>query len=1051
VKKYKTALLAIFILLFTATASAASTIDKFNSGGIPEYSGDTSYAQESTKHSTEGVSALEVDEDGNYRVVYSTPGDGLPNYFDKGETVSVKFMSDGTANSHFLFGASGKRNAWLARIEHNQDRFRFVNDTEGQFNDVSLVDVTIDKNNWYTLNVTWYENGNISLNLYDGINGGINIVNIDSTAGYYQKGKGVGFGSNSGSNNCCTYYDDVWKEKDNVNPVINSNTSLPADPKLNDNVGAEANVTDSDGSVDSVNVSVWEGSTKIANSVQLTQNGDIWNKTGIFQADTANTAYTIQFNAVDDQGGTASSNYTFQIEDTAPDINLSKPTNTTYNSKSRTFNFTVSDADDVDSELHTWNSTNNNDKVANGTATDNFSIQETFTADEGSNQFNVNVTDANGNSNTSQVFFSVDTTPPDLTLHRPNNTEKRDDISINFTVSDADSSVDTCWYNFNGSNWTLPSCTNASTSSASIGDKTLTLYANDTGGNTGSTERNFTAYHTNEIRAKDDDTGNSLSKFTVTYDNISQTATFQSNNSKALFNTSDLPTGNNTLSIKKNGYSTTTSSQDVNDSYDINTTFKLEPAGFSFEARDETSDNLIHYNTTITNNTNSIEVNSVLTNNTTSTGYQTYIERSWFSADFVTISATEQDNDNYNEENCYRITLTYVNGTIKTIADCQGQFNVNDDVSIDDTLYRNIKVELFNNGSGSDQFNVDIEVRDKGKDGFSADYADLNKSLFPQGDLELRANNIDYRPRTYFTTFTSTKLIALTAYLLQESNGITITIETVDSSQTAISDVELTIQKAFGGNYKTVAQAKTASDGTAGFFLNPDFQYKVLASKSGYVNFEGSFTPSNYQFDPLTIQLSSESSFKYIPVWDTVSAKIAPFSNTVPNTTVNFTGSINDGDNELGIWGIKIRNGSNTLNSSSVSGSPSGGSVNLSANLSNFTTGRDITATLFFHRNGQRFTYNKTYKVSPIVVQGPNSLLQAMDDLRGKLSPFAQAILAIIVTLSVSTFVGGILGRKGSAPVALLTLAIFTHKQYINPFLLAVTIMTVAGVYMVRR
>ncbi|NOX71602.1 MAG: S8 family serine peptidase [Candidatus Micrarchaeota archaeon] len=93
-----------------------------------------------------------------------------------------------------------------------------------------------------------------------------------------------------------------------------------------------------------------------------------------------------------------------------------------------------------------------------------------------------------GNQNQTTVWFDVDAQAPSITIYYPWNITilKNESIDLNYTVSDAGTSVNSCWYSLdNGANISLPSCLNV-TFDAAEGEHNITIYANDSVGNIGS-------------------------------------------------------------------------------------------------------------------------------------------------------------------------------------------------------------------------------------------------------------------------------------------------------------------------------------------------------------------------------------------------------------------------------------------------------------------------------------------------------------------------------------------------------------------------------------
>jgi len=110
---------------------------------------------------------------------------------------------------------------------------------------------------------------------------------------------------------------------------------------------------------------------------------------------------------------------------------------------------------------------------------------------DGNWNFSVYLNETSGTAAMNGTWFvTVDTTKPLMTLYSPANTSYASTaITLNF--SHAELHTDLCWFNRNGTNTTLPSCSNYSFTAAT-GPSTLVLYINDTAGNLNQTNVTFT-------------------------------------------------------------------------------------------------------------------------------------------------------------------------------------------------------------------------------------------------------------------------------------------------------------------------------------------------------------------------------------------------------------------------------------------------------------------------------------------------------------------------------------------------------------------------------
>jgi len=171
------------------------------------------------------------------------------------------------------------------------------------------------------------------------------------------------------------------------------------------------------------------------------------------------------------------------IDNTLPAVNMTSPANATYSSANITLNFTISDNIGTGS---CW--------YINATGA-NISLGScgniTFTGIEGNNNISAFVNDTNGNTNSTQRFFRIDTTFPAVAIQSPGNTTcATNNITLNFTASD--SAISSCFYSLNGAaNVSLAGCGNITLIAAS-GTNNIIAYANDTAGNLNSSQVYFT-------------------------------------------------------------------------------------------------------------------------------------------------------------------------------------------------------------------------------------------------------------------------------------------------------------------------------------------------------------------------------------------------------------------------------------------------------------------------------------------------------------------------------------------------------------------------------
>lgn len=174
-------------------------------------------------------------------------------------------------------------------------------------------------------------------------------------------------------------------------------------------------------------------------------------------------------------------------ETVAPGIFIQSPTNTTFNVTTVDFNVTVNET--ADSCLVDFGF--GNETMTNSTG--NWNFQNT-TMQDGSFQAIFSCNDTAGNGNETSVFFSVDTTPPTITIINPTDNVTSGNVAFLFNFSEE---IDTAMYSLDGAanvtNNVLNTSWSGSLGSISVGEHNITVWANDTIGLTNETTKFFNA------------------------------------------------------------------------------------------------------------------------------------------------------------------------------------------------------------------------------------------------------------------------------------------------------------------------------------------------------------------------------------------------------------------------------------------------------------------------------------------------------------------------------------------------------------------------------
>ena len=117
-------------------------------------------------------------------------------------------------------------------------------------------------------------------------------------------------------------------------------------------------------------------------------------------------------------------------------------------------------------------------------------------------------------------------------------------------------------------------------------------------------------------------------------------------------------------------------------------------------------------------------------------------------------------------------------------------------------------------------------------------------------DLSFKYSGAAYplRTFTYDNQAISNTTTQKTLYLLGSADGIYSAIRTADTGGGAISGVTVQYERQIGGIWILLGQEVTGDDGVATFWVNPNYQYRFTASKTGYANTQVTIQPSQTQY-----------------------------------------------------------------------------------------------------------------------------------------------------------------------------------------------------------
>ncbi len=384
---------------------------------------------------------------------------------------------------------SGCGNTTFAALDNQQSTLiLWINDTAGNINytsvtftvDTDAPDITMNipangtTTNSDAFNITYSET--VSWTAYS-IDGTANVTNSSVS-----EWVGTFGGLSDGFHNITIWANDSMGWMNSTIKYWTMDTSVAA-PTINNPTNTTVNSDAFNFTYTDVNCSVYsaDGNTNVTNC-SIVSNEWTGTLSGLSDGTHNITVW------VNDSTGNWNYSQRFWTRDIdAPQLTFESPLNQSYSVNWAWFNVTSDQT--VDWCGYSMNGT------ANVTMS-NDSTTHFFAYVTGLSQGQHNITfwcnDTTGNMNNSEIrYFRIDTTFPTMSLILPGNTTYTSTSrTLNYTISETN--IDTCWYEYNSTITTLGGCTNTSFTALNNQQSTLTLWINDTAGNTNSSSVTFT-------------------------------------------------------------------------------------------------------------------------------------------------------------------------------------------------------------------------------------------------------------------------------------------------------------------------------------------------------------------------------------------------------------------------------------------------------------------------------------------------------------------------------------------------------------------------------
>ena len=274
----------------------------------------------------------------------------------------------------------------------------------------------------------------------------------------------------------------------NSPPQFNSTSISPDPPLIGEGFDASYSVSDSDGTIQSVLVEVFnETGSEVAQVNTSYSSSSVTDTITDVYTPTSNQNYTVYFTAVDNDGAetveTLSKTAQEAPDTTPPDITIHSPDNTTYTSSDIPLDVSANESVD------TWQYSL--DGNANTTFTPNTTISS---VSDGQHSISVYGNDSSGNTGSSSVSFSVDTTPPTSSDNwSALGFVDKSEVTVNVSATDSGSGVANISYHVNSGGWSTVQGDSVLVNISNQGNNTLEYNATDSAGNVEATNTEYVA------------------------------------------------------------------------------------------------------------------------------------------------------------------------------------------------------------------------------------------------------------------------------------------------------------------------------------------------------------------------------------------------------------------------------------------------------------------------------------------------------------------------------------------------------------------------------
>lgn len=269
------------------------------------------------------------------------------------------------------------------------------------------------------------------------------------------------------------------------------------------------------------------------------------------------------------------------------------------------------------------------------------------------------------------------------------------------------------------------------------------------------------------------------------------------------------------------------------------------------------------------------------------------------------------------------------------------------------------------------------------------------KPNLAEGLVDISASTVFHNQRHYFVTIVPQSITNLNIYLLNSTNGATITFNIKDQQDRPIENAFMAATNKVNTTHVVIEQKYSDFAGQVKFFLKTTTKYRFALEAEGYTTKIFDLEPSSTSY---TIVMTTIDSIPFTTIFDKVSYTILPIGTIVnASQQYNFSFITNSPGGHVTYFGLNTTV-NNVAYLTNVSGSVGGGTASITVNLSNMT-GQSFSIDHFMQITEEDLIIiHKIYYTSSVTDPGNYSAVSVLDKYSGNFTTVMKSFLSVLGT-----------------------------------------------------